>query len=70
MTRTPRIALDRDRVGRRSGRSRQSYVRYMLDEAIELLPLAKLYALAQEYLDLKRLRPDTKNATSAICWRT
>ncbi len=35
----------------------------MLDEAIELLPSTKLYVLAQKYLDLKRLRPDTKNAT-------
>ena len=35
----------------------------MLDDAIELLPLAKLHKIAMKYLDLKRLRPDAEKAT-------
>ena len=32
----------------------------MLDDAIELLPPAKLYKIAKKYLDLERLRPDAE----------
>ena len=35
----------------------------MLDDAIELLPPAKLHKIAKKYLDLKRLRPDAEQAT-------
>ena len=35
----------------------------MLDDAIELLPPAKLHKIAKKYLDLKRLRPDAEKAT-------
>ena len=37
----------------------------MLDDAIELLPLAKLHQIAKKYLDLNRLRPDTEEAAIA-----
>ncbi|HYS88368.1 MAG TPA: hypothetical protein VEN78_25705, partial [Bradyrhizobium sp.] len=34
-----------------------------MDDAIELLPPAKLHKIAKKYLDLKRLRPDAEKAT-------
>lgn len=34
------------------------YVYYLLDEALDLLPDAKLSKLVGQYIDLKRLRPD------------
>jgi hypothetical protein len=37
----------------------------MLDDAIELLPPAKLHKIARKYLDLKRLRPDAEKATKS-----
>jgi hypothetical protein len=37
----------------------------MLDDAIELLPQAKLHKIAKKYLDLKRLRPDAEKATTS-----
>src|SRR6185503_16270112 len=40
------------------------YVFYMLDDAIELLPLAKLHKIAKKYLDLERLRPDAQKTAS------
>jgi len=36
----------------------------MLDDAIELLPEARLYKIAKKYLDMKRLRPDAEPATT------
>jgi hypothetical protein len=41
------------------------YVFYMLDDAIDLLPSAKLHQIAKKYLDLKRLRPDSEIKTKA-----
>ena len=35
----------------------------MLDDAIYLLPPAKLHKIAKKYVDLKRLRPDAEQAT-------
>jgi hypothetical protein len=37
----------------------------MLDDAIDLLPPAKLYQIAKKYLDLKNLRPDSEMKTKA-----
>jgi hypothetical protein len=39
------------------------YIFYLLDDAIGLLPPAKLRKIAKKYLDLKRLRPDAEKAT-------
>ena len=36
-----------------------------LDEAIDLLPPAKLHKIVRKYLDLKRLHPDSEKATKA-----
>jgi hypothetical protein len=36
-----------------------AYVFYMLDEAIDLLPLAALEGIAKKYIDLTRLRADS-----------
>lgn len=63
MTRTPQIALDRDKVRAAIRTLPTEDVRYMLDDAVDLLPRAKLYAVARKYLDLKQLRPNTKKAT-------
>src|SRR5207249_7400777 len=35
----------------------------MLDDAIDLLPPAKLHKIVRKYLDLKRLHPDSEKAT-------
>lgn len=39
------------------------YVFYMLDEAIDLLPPAKLAKLVSQYIDVKQLQPDTASAS-------
>ncbi len=38
----------------------------MLADAIELLPPARLHAVARQYLDLRRLRPDSKKARANL----
>ena len=62
MTRKP-IQIDRDKLRTEVRKLGNEYVFYMLDDAIELLPLAKLHKIAKKYLDLKRLRPDAEKAT-------
>jgi hypothetical protein len=62
MTRKP-IQIDRDKLRAEVRKLGNEYVFYMLDDAIELLPLAKLHKIAKKYLDLKRLRPDAEKAT-------
>ena len=62
MARKP-IQIDRDKLRAEVRRLGSEYVFYMLDDAIELLPPAKLHKIAKKYLDLKRLRPDTEKAT-------
>ena len=57
------IQIDRDKLRAALRKLGSAYVFYMLDDAIELLPPAKLYELAKKYLDLKRLRPDAEPAT-------
>jgi len=63
MARKP-IQIDRDKLRAEVRKLGNEYVLFMLDDAIELLPRAKLHKLAKKYLDLKRLRPDAEPATS------
>ena len=63
MARKP-IQIDRDKLRAEVRKLGNEYVFFMLDDAIELLPRAKLHKLAKKYLDLKRLRPDAEPATS------
>jgi hypothetical protein len=56
------IQIDRDKLRAAVRKLGNEYVFYMLDDAIELLPPAKLHKIAKKYLDLKRLRPDAEQA--------
>jgi hypothetical protein len=56
--RTPPIALDRDKVRAAIRALPTEYVRYMLLDAIDVLPPAKVHGLARKYLDVRRLGPD------------
>jgi hypothetical protein len=51
--------IDRDKLRAAIRRLGSEYVFYMLDDAIDLLPLAGLEAIAKKYLDIKRLRSDS-----------
>jgi hypothetical protein len=51
-------AIDRDKLRAAVRRLGDEYVFYMLDDAIDLLPPAKLAKLVSGYLDVKQLRPD------------
>ena len=62
MARKP-IQIDRDKLRAEVRKLGNEYVFYMLDDAIELLPLSKLHKIAKKYLDLKRLRPDAEKPT-------
>jgi hypothetical protein len=62
MKRKP-IQIDRDKLRAAVRKLGSEYVFYMLDDAIELLPPAKLYTIAKKYLDLKPLYPDAEPAT-------
>ena len=57
------IQLDRDKLRAEVRKLGSEYVFYMLDDAIGLLPMAKLHKIAKKYIDLKRLRPDAEKAT-------
>jgi hypothetical protein len=61
MARKP-IQIDRDKLRAAVRKLGNDYVFYMLDDAIELLPPAKLHNLAKKYVDLKRLQPDAQPA--------
>ena len=61
MARKP-IQIDRDKLRAEVRKLGNEYVFYMLDDAIELLPPAKLHKIAKKHLDLKRLRPDAEQA--------
>jgi hypothetical protein len=61
---TKLIQIDRDKLRAAVRKLGNEYVFYMLDDAIELLPPAKLHKIAKKYLDLKRLRPDAEQATT------
>ena len=62
MARKP-IQIDRDKLRAEVRKLGNEYVFFMLDDAIELLPPAKLHKLAKKHLDLKRLRPDAEKPT-------
>lgn len=51
-------SIDRDKLRTAVRRLGDEYVFYMLDEAIDLLPPAKLVKLVGRYLDVQQLRPD------------
>ena len=51
-------AIDRDKLRAAVRRLGDEYVFYMLDDAIDLLPPAKLAKLVSRYLDVKQLSPD------------
>src|SRR5205823_6124683 len=57
------IQIDRDKLRAEVRKLGDEYVFSMLDDAIELLPRAKLHKIAKKYLDVKRLRPDAQTAT-------
>ena len=57
------IQIDRDKLRAEVRKLGSEHVFSMLDDAIELLPPAKLQKIAKKYLDLKRLRPDAEKAT-------
>ncbi len=64
MARQP-IKIDRDKLRAAIRRLGNEYVFYMLHDAIDLLPQAKLHKMVGKYLDLKRLRPDSEKATKS-----
>ena len=51
-------AIDRDKLRTALRRLGDESIFYMLDDAIDLLPPAKLAKLVSRYLDVKQLRPD------------
>jgi len=59
------VNIDRDKLRAAIRRLSPEYVFYMLDDAIDLLPLTELEGIAKKYLDLKRLRPDGDRQTKA-----
>lgn len=56
------IQIDRDKLRAEVSKLGKECVFSMLDDAIALLPPAKLQKIAKKYLDLKRLRPDAQKA--------
>jgi len=58
-------AIDRDKLRAAVRKLGHEYVFFMLDDAIALLPPAKLHQIAKKYLDLKSLRPDSEIKTKA-----
>jgi hypothetical protein len=59
------VNIDRAKLRAAIRRLGPEYVFYMLDDAIELLPLAELEGMAKKYLDLERLRPDSDSPAKA-----
>jgi hypothetical protein len=58
-------ALDRDKVRAAIRTLPTESVRYMLIDAVELLPPARLHAVARKYLDVKRLRLNPRKTRQA-----
>ena len=52
--------IDRDKLRTAVRKLANEYVFYMLDDAIDLLPQAKLLKLVRQYLDPSKLQPDSK----------
>jgi hypothetical protein len=61
MVRKP-VQVDRDKFRAAIRKLGNEYMFSILDEAIELLPQAKLHKIAKKYLDLKQLCPDAEKA--------
>ena len=59
------IEIDRGKLRAAIRRLGSEYVFYMLDDAIDLLPPAKLHRIVRKYLDLERLRPDSEKGTNS-----
>jgi len=57
------IEIDRDKLRAAIRKLGGEYVFYMLDDAIDLLPPAKLHKIVRKYLDVKRLCSDGEKAT-------
>ncbi len=64
MARQP-IEIDRDKLRVALRKLDDEHAFYMLNDAIELLPPAKLHKIVRKYLDVKGLRLDGENATKA-----
>ncbi len=64
MPRQP-TAIDRDKLRAAVRKLGHEYVFYMLDDAIDLLPPAKLQRIARKHLDLEKLRPDGETRKKA-----
>ena len=59
MKRQP-VQIDRAKLRMAVRKLRNESVFYMLDDAIELLPPAKLLKMVKKYLDVEQLRPDAE----------
>jgi hypothetical protein len=59
MSRQP-AAIDRDKLRAAVRKLGHEDVYYMLDDAIDLLPPARLHQIVKKYLDVKSLRPDNE----------
>ena len=64
MARQP-IEIDREKLRAAIRKLGGEYVFYMLDDAIDLLPAAKLHKIVRKYLDVRRLHPDSEKPTKA-----
>lgn len=63
------VAIDKDKLRAAVRKLGHEYVVYMLDDAIDLLPPAKLHQIAKKYLDLKSLRPTARSRRRRTCSR-
>jgi hypothetical protein len=54
----PKLKIDRAKLRCAVRKLDNKYVYFLLDEALELLPDAKLVRLVRQYIDIKALRPD------------
>jgi hypothetical protein len=59
------ITIDRDKLRAAIRKLGHEYIFYMLDDAIDLLPPAKLLKIAEKYVDVRRLQSDGEKATQA-----
>jgi len=59
------IEIDRDTLRSAIRTLGAEHVLYILDDAIELLPPARLHEVVRKYLDPRRLRPGMKKARKA-----
>ena len=59
------INIDRDKLRAAIRKLGHEYIFYMLDDAIELLPPARLLEIAEKYIDVRQLQSDSDEATKA-----